>query len=244
MLLLEFIVTIMKTLKKEISLKSVNDILNGKSTIDRIRLLIEDIFLNRISYVSSFGAESAIILHMISKINKGFPIVFINTLKLFQETIDYKNYLKKSLGLQNIIEIQPEIEELKQADRNNDLWKTDTNKCCELRKVKPLNKALKNYDAWFSGRKSFHSDTRQENTMVEFHDDKYIVSPLLSWKRAEIENYFVGNNLERHPLVAQSYLSIGCTHCTSKTIDINDVRSGRWVGSTKTECGIHKSKNK
>ena len=234
----------MNNLKKKISIDNVNNILNGKSTKEGIKLLIEDIFLDKISYVCSFGAESAIILDMISKIKKDFPIVFINTLKLFQETIDYKNYLKESLGLKNIIEIQPETNELKYKDKNNDLWKTDTDKCCELRKVKPLNQALKNYDAWFSGRKSYHSDVRQENTMVELHDGKYIVSPLLNWKRVEIENYFEAHDLVRHPLVFQSYLSIGCTHCTSKTIDANDVRSGRWANSEKTECGIHNLKAK
>jgi len=234
----------MNNLKKKISIDNVNNILNGKSTKEGIKLLIEDIFLDKISYVCSFGAESAIILDMISKIKKDFPIVFINTLKLFQETIDYKNYLKESLGLKNIIEIQPETNELKYKDKNNDLWKTDTDKCCELRKVKPLNQALKNYDAWFSGRKSYHSDVRQENTMVELHDDKYIVSPLLNWKRVDIENYFLAHDLKRHPLVFQSYLSIGCTHCTSKTIDPNNVRSGRWANSAKTECGIHNSKIK
>ena len=234
----------MNNLKKKISIDNVNNILNGKSTKEGIKLLIEDIFLDKISYVCSFGAESAIILDMISKIKKDFPIVFINTLKLFQETIDYKNYLKESLGLKNIIEIQPETNELKYKDKNNDLWKTDTDKCCELRKVKPLNQALKNYDAWFSGRKSYHSDVRQENTMVELHDDKYIVSPLLNWKRVDIENYFLAHDLKRHPLVFQSYLSIGCTHCTSKTIDANDVRSGRWANSEKTECGIHNLKAK
>ena len=225
----------MNNLKKKISLDSMSNVLKGKSTKERIKLLIEDIFLDKISYVCSFGAESAIILDMISKIKKDFPIVFINTLKLFQETIDYKNYLKESLGLQNIIEIQPETKELKYRDKNNDLWKTDTNKCCELRKVRPLNRALKNYDAWFSGRKSYHSDVRQENTMIEMHGGKYIVSPLLNWKREEIENYFMAHDLKRHPLVYQSYLSIGCTHCTSKTTDPNNLRSGRWTNSTKTE---------
>ncbi|MDC3091645.1 phosphoadenylyl-sulfate reductase [Rickettsiales bacterium] len=234
----------MKNLKTKISLNEINNLLKGKSSQDGIRILIEDIFLDKIAYVSSFGAESAIILHMISRIKKSFPVVFINTLKLFQETIEYKNYLTKYLGLQNIIEIQPKKDELKYLDANDDLWKTNTDKCCELRKVRPLNDFLKNYDAWFSGRKSYHSDERKENNMVEFNNKKFIVSPLLKWEKVEIDNYFAKYKLEPHPLVAHSFLSIGCTHCTSKSADLNDVRSGRWKNSNKTECGIHKFKEK
>ena len=203
---------------------------------------ILNIFKNKIAYVCSFGAESAIILHLISQINKDTPIIVLNTHFLFEETIKYKNELLKLLGLRNCREIFPEDKVLNKFDRNNDLWKTEVDKCCNLRKVIPLEKSLKNYEAWVSGRKSYHLGDRQNIKAFEILNNKIIVNPLFKSTKDFVENYFSLNGLPKHPLVAKGYLSIGCTHCTVKTKNTENIRDGRWYNKIKTECGIHLEK--
>ena len=199
-------------------------------------------FGNKITYICSFGTESAIILHMISEINKNFPIFLLNTNFLFPETIDYKNKLLKKLRLTNCFDIIPDESLINIEDPENNLWKNDTNRCCEIRKVKPLDKTLKNYSSWISGRKSYHQGLRINLKPFELLNDKVVVNPLIYIKKEEVENYFQINNLPRHPLFNHGYLSIGCTHCTFKTNDKTNIRSGRWKNKIKTECGIHLSR--
>ena len=207
---------------------------------DIIEFCLKKIFFKKISYVCSFGAESAVMLDLISKINNGVPIIFLNTLKLFDETLSYKNILLKKFNLKNVIELYPNKSDVEKYDSNENLWSENPDLCCELRKVKPLNISLKGFDAWFSGRKSYHGQSRSLNKYIEIQDDKYIISPLLKWKNEDIKSYFQKKNIEKHPLVQKGYLSIGCQNCTVKTSKKNDVRSGRWSGLEKTECGIFK----
>ncbi len=199
-------------------------------------------FGNKITYICSFGTESAIILHMISKIDKKFPIFLLNTHFLFSETIDYKNKLLKKLSLTNCFDIFPDESLIKIEDPENNLWKNDTDRCCEIRKVKPLDKILKNYSSWISGRKSYHQGLRTNLKPFELLNEKIVVNPLINIKKEEVENYFQINNLPNHPLFNHGYLSIGCRHCTFKTNDRTNIRSGRWKNKIKTECGIHLSR--
>ena len=196
-------------------------------------------FGNKITYICSFGTESAIILHMISKIDKKFPIFLLNTHFLFPETIDYKNKLLKKLSLTNCLDIFPDESLIKIEDPENNLWMNNTDRCCEIRKVKPLDKILKNYSSWISGRKSYHQGLRMNLKPFELLNKKIVVNPLINIKKEEVENYFQINNLPKHPLFNHGYLSIGCTHCTFKTNDKRNIRSGRWKNKIKTECGIH-----
>ena len=199
-------------------------------------------FGNKITYICSFGTESAIILHMISKIDKKFPIFLLNTHFLFPETIDYKNKLIKKLSLTNCLDIFPDESLIKIEDPENNLWQNDTDRCCQIRKVKPLDKILKNYSSWISGRKSYHRGLRMDLKPFELLNEKIVVNPLINIKKEEVENYFQVNNLPQHPLFKHGYFSIGCSHCTFKTNDKRNIRSGRWKNKIKTECGIHLSR--
>ena len=199
-------------------------------------------FSDKITYICSFGSESAIILNMISKINKNFPIFLLNSNFLFPETIDYKNDLIDRLKLVNCKDIYPDKVSLKKNDPNNNLWEKNIDKCCNLRKVIPLELKLKEFNAWISGRKSYHQGERSELKAFEFLNGKVVVNPLVNLNKNEVDEYFEKNDLPKHPLVKEGFMSIGCIQCTSKTVDPNNIRSGRWKNSVKTECGIHLSK--
>ena len=218
---------------------SLNKILVKKSPEEIIYSIANNYFKDKVVYVCSFGAESAIILYVISKISKEFPIIFVNTLKLFEDTVAYKKNLIKRFGLKNCIDVYPDINDIETYDSQDNLWNQNQNKCCEIRKVRPLDKALKGYDAWISGRKGYHNDERKDKNIVEFQNNKFIISPLIAKSYEEINNYFREHKLLRHPLYREGYLSIGCKNCTSKTNENGKIRSGRWSNSTKTECGIH-----
>ena len=202
-----------------------------------------NLFEKKIIYISSFGTESAIILHMISEVDKNVPIALLNTNFLFDKTLDYKNKLINILKLNNFLEIFPDNSDLKDHDLKNDLWKSNVEKCCHIRKVKPLNKLLKKYDAWISGRKAYQGGERKEIKPFEYNDGKIVVNPLANYEQRQVSEYFKNNNLPLHPLIEEGYLSVGCTNCTFKASNINDPRSGRWINQTKTECGIHYKKD-
>ena len=210
-----------------------------KSSPEEIIRKSRNLFKDKIVYISSFGIESAIILHMISQIDKNFPIALLNTNFLFKQTLDYKNKLIKIFNLKNFVEIFPDNSNLQKDDPNNNLWKSDVEKCCELRKVKPLNKFLKKYNAWISGRKSYQGGERLDLQSFELNNGKIVVNPLANFEQKQVSEYFKNNNLPIHPLIKEGYLSVGCIHCTHKSSNKKDPRSGRWINQTKTECGIH-----
>ena len=224
-----------------ISLKDLNLRFQEQEANEILYESINKFFLKKIVYVCSFGAESAVILHLISNISKDFPVIFLNTGKLFDETLNYRNDLIKLFDLKNIIEIYPEKFDLTKHDANEVLWKADHNKCCEIRKVNPLKKALKPYTTWISGRKGYHSNERREKKVLEIVNSKFVLSPLINWSQNKITEYFESFNIPKHPLYKKGYLSIGCRNCTVTSSDSNNVRSGRWSNTKKTECGIHKN---
>ena len=202
-----------------------------------LRIMIKDFFYKRIAVTSSFGAESAVILHLVSKIDNNTPIIFLNTNKLFPETLKYLKIIRKELNLTNIKIFKPDHDLLRKYDPNEDLYKTNPNKCCHIRKVIPLRKSMKNYSAWINGRKRFHGSERLNLKKIETINGLIKINPLADWPFNKIKNYMISNNLPEHPLVAEGYKSIGCQTCTSKTKD--SIRDGRWVDSLKSECGIH-----
>ena len=224
-----------------ISLKDLNLRFQNQEADEILYESINKFFFKKIVYVCSFGAESAVILHIISNISKDFPVIFLNTGKLFDETLNYRNDLIKLFNLTNIIEIYPEKFDLTKHDANEVLWKADHNKCCEIRKVNPLKKALKPYTTWISGRKGYHSNERKEKKVLEIVNSKFVLSPLINWSQNKITEYFESFNIPKHPLYKKGYLSIGCRNCTVTSSDSNNVRSGRWSNTKKTECGIHKN---
>ena len=195
---------------------------------------------DKLAMVSSFGAESAVLLHMAAQIRKDLPVLFLDTGMLFAQTLDYRRQLAAKLGLTDVRDLRPRFADLATVDPNADLHKTDTDACCHIRKVLPLDLALGEFDAWITGRKRFHGGDRLRLAVVEQGDQgKIKFNPLANWTKADLDAYAAKHDLPPHPLVAFGYPSVGCWPCTAPVEDGQDVRAGRWVGSDKTECGIH-----
>lgn len=204
-----------------------------------LRLAIEDLFPGRIALVSSFGADSAILLHMVSEIDKATPVIFIDTLRLFSETLAYRDKLVAQFGLTKVKTVKPDAKLLAKEDEDKFLWARNPDRCCEIRKVLPLANALQGYDAWITGRKRFQAATRASLPLFEADGARIKVNPLAGWTKAEIDAYFETHGLPRHELIAKNYLSIGCVPCTSPVRPGEDARAGRWRDRGKTECGVH-----
>ena len=224
--------------KPEETVARLNAELRGKSPQEIIRAAIRE-FGRRLTYVSSFGAESAAMLSLIAEVDADMPIVFIDTGMHFQQTLQYRDSLSTLLGLTDVRTFHPVKEEVKAVDPKGVLNKTDPNACCEVRKVRPLGPALEGFDAWITGRKRFHGGGRAHLPAVEFFEGRFKVNPLAEQTQEDVELLVKARDLPKHPLVADGYPSIGCWPCTVRPVDPNDIRSGRWVGFTKEECGLH-----
>ena len=210
------------------------------SAEDILRNAIESRFVGSIGIVSSFGAESVVLLHMIASINPMTPVVFLNTGKLFGETLRYRDRLQALLGLTDVRTIGPHPDDMEQADPKGNLWQRDIDGCCHIRKVLPQARAIEGFDALVTGRKRFQTGSRQEMDIVEQDSDgRYKVNPLADWQLDDLKTYIETHNLPRHPLLKDGFLSIGCMPCTARVEEGGDYRSGRWANFDKDECGIH-----
>ena len=208
-----------------------------------LRQLFAEGMLGRVAVVSSFGTESAVLLHLVAQADPATPVIFVDTLKMFQETLDYRVALTQRLGLVNSSVVQPDPAVLAAKDENGLRWSWDPDGCCEIRKVEPLRRAKQGLDAWISGRKAFQSVTRQNLPRFEIEDGRLKVNPLGDWTKDDLDAYFAAHDLPRHPLEAKGYLSVGCEPCTSTVKPGEDPRAGRWRGWDKVECGIHSPNN-
>ncbi len=219
----------------------LNHMFRGRDTVDMLEVLLRENILGDVAIVSSFGAESSVLLHLIASIDPSVPVLFLDTGKHFPETITYKEELRDRLGLKDLRDLKPDAELLAQKDGNGLRWSFDPDGCCEIRKVLPLQKALAGFDAQFTGRKAFQSSTRSALPRFEIEDGRLKVNPLADWNKERLEAYVAEHDLPIHPLVQLGYPSIGCSPCTSKVEAGEDPRSGRWKGWNKVECGIHTS---
>jgi phosphoadenosine phosphosulfate reductase len=224
-------------------LTRLNDELRDASAQTILRASILREWTSELTYVSSFGAESAVMLALIADVDPDLPIVFLETGMHFPQTLDYKEELIERLGLTNVRDIPPSEEERLAEDPKNTLWKTDPDACCALRKVRPLEPALEGFEAWITGRKRFHGGARMSLPVFEHAAGRFKVNPLAGWTQEDVQAYFKRRELPRHPLTAQGYPSVGCWPCTKPAKDPNDIRSGRWAGQDKSECGLHIDKN-
>ncbi|GAB4540514.1 MAG: phosphoadenylyl-sulfate reductase [Parvularculaceae bacterium] len=195
----------------------------------------------RVALVSSFGTESAVLLHMAAQIDRDAPVLFIDTGKLFTKTLQYKEALVERLGLTNIRVLAPDAEDLRRRDASGELWSHAPDACCAIRRTAPLARALDGYNAWVTGRKRFQGGLRRWLPVVEASKGRIKYNPLARWSAEDVAAYFEAKELPRHPLEARGFRSVGCWPCTRPAEDRNDPRSGRWAGSDKTECGIHLS---
>jgi phosphoadenosine phosphosulfate reductase len=194
---------------------------------------------DKLALVSSFGAESAVLLHLASKVKPDIPVLFLDTGMLFGQTLDYRRQLAVKLGLTDVRDLRPLYQDLATADPEAKLWQTDTDACCHVRKVLPLDRALAEFDGWVTGRKRFQGGARLSMPVVEQADHQIKFNPLANWTKADLDAYAAEYELPAHPLVAQGFPSIGCWPCTKPVEVGQDERSGRWAGQDKTECGIH-----
>jgi phosphoadenosine phosphosulfate reductase len=201
---------------------------------------LSDPQVGRTALVSSFGAESVVLLHMVALVDRTTPVLFIDTRMLFDETLAYQQEVADKLGLTDVRRIRASHLDLHGGDRDATLHQRDTDACCALRKTVPLERALDGFDAWITGRKRFQSGSR---ATLEFFEDeagkRLKINPLAHWAPGDVQDYMINNRLPRHPLVAKGYPSIGCAPCTSKVAPGEDARAGRWRGNDKEECGIH-----
>lgn len=221
----------------------LNRMFRGSTTQEMLEAVIRDNLAGDLAVVSSFGAESAVLLHLVAGVDPRVPVLFLDTGKHFAETLAYRDTLVERLGL-NLVVLTPDAQDLAKKDETGLRWSYDPDGCCEIRKVKPLEKALAGFDASFTGRKAFQAKTRANLPRFELDTSdgagRLKINPLIDWTAADINGWFEAHDLPRHPLIAQGYPSIGCSPCTSQVADGEDPRSGRWKGWDKTECGIHK----
>lgn len=204
-----------------------------------LREVLTEVMPGQVAMVSSFGTESSVLLHLAAQSDPNIPVIFIDTLRLFPETLRYRDQLAKLLGLTNVQTIEPLPENLAEADPKYLLWSYNPDACCAVRKVEPLARALTGVEAWISGRKAFQAATRANIPLFEIADGRLKINPLARWTREDLIAYMDQYDLPRHPLEKDGYLSIGCMPCTSPVKPGEDPRAGRWRGWDKTECGIH-----
>ena len=218
---------------------ALNARFEGVDTASMLASVFAEKLLGNVAVVSSFGTESAVLLHLIAQADKSIPVIFVDTLKMFPETLEYRETLIREFGFTDSRVVTPLADVLAKKDENGLRWSYDPDGCCEIRKVEPMARAKQGLDTWISGRKAFQSVTRQNMPRFEVEDGRLKLNPLGDWVKADLEAYFEEHKLPRHPLEAQGYLSIGCEPCTSKVLPGEDPRAGRWRGWDKVECGIH-----
>lgn len=210
----------------------------GRDAAGVLHLALEA-FPGRAAVVSSFGAESVVLLHLIAQIDPTTPILFLNTGKLFGETLRYRDRLQDEFGLADIRSLSPHPADRARTDPEGTLWSRDTDACCNFRKVVPLKRALGGFEAQITGRKRFQTSARAGMQLVEYFEGRFRFNPLADWTLADLESYATAHALPRHPLVEDGYPSIGCIPCTRRVQAGEGYRDGRWAGLDKDECGIH-----
>ncbi len=194
----------------------------------------------RLAVVSSFGTESAVLLKFVADVDRSLPVLFLDTLWLFKETLAYRDLLAARLGLTDVRTITPSPSALANHDAKRDLCFLDQEACCHLRKVAPLARELEPFAGWISGRKRYQGGRRAALAIVEADGRRLKFNPLAALTAAELNDVFASTNLPRHPLQATGFRSIGCVPCTSRALGaVAAARDGRWSGLAKTECGIH-----
>lgn len=221
------------------SAADLDRVLADASPAEIVAQALKTIGREKLAVVSSFGTESAVLLKIVADVDPAIPVVFLDTGWLFQETLDYRDALIRQLGLRDVRTIHPLPDNLTRQDPDRDLWFSNPDECCRIRKVEPLARALQPFDGWINGRKRFQGGLRAVLPVVEADGVRLKFNPLANVTPQALEAIFKAANLPPHPLVASGFRSVGCMPCTSRSEDDEDARAGRWRGRDKTECGIH-----
>ncbi len=217
-------------------------VLRDASPAEVIATALATVGRERLALVSSFGTESAALLKVMADVDPAIPVIFLDTGWLFEETLAYRDTLIATLGLRDVRSIKPLDETLSREDPEGDLWFSNPDACCRIRKVEPLARALKPFAAWINGRKRFQGGLRAAIPVVEADGERLKFNPFANISREDITAIYASAKLPPHPLIASGYLSVGCMPCTSRTAEGEDARAGRWRGRPKSECGIHTAK--
>jgi phosphoadenosine phosphosulfate reductase len=225
---------------RELGILSLNGMFDEMDGVGVLRQAASELLPGDLAIVSSFGADSAVLLHMVAQVDPTLPVYFLETGKHFPETLAYVETLKRHLGLANVRALVPDPKDLTRFDPNGVLWETDPDSCCHIRKTEPLEIVLEGFGGWVTGRKRYQ--TRERGVLPHFEltsDDRIKVNPLAYFSDADVNAYKLKHGLPEHPLFAHGYKSIGCAPCTSVVAEGEDPRAGRWRGLDKKECGIH-----
>ena len=225
---------------RQLGIMSLNGMFDEMDGVSVLRQAVTELLVDDIAIVSSFGADSSVLLHMVSQVDKDLPVYFLETGKHFPETLDYVETLKQHLGLTNVIALHPDSKDVLRFDPRGDLWETDPDSCCHIRKTEPLDAVVSGFGGWVTGRKRYQ--TAERGVLPHFEltsDDRIKVNPLAYFSDADITAYKLKYGLPEHPLYSKGYKSIGCAPCTSVVAEGEDARAGRWRGLNKKECGIH-----
>ncbi|MGO3933238.1 phosphoadenylyl-sulfate reductase [Rhodopseudomonas pseudopalustris] len=217
----------------------LNAALQTAAPAEVIAAALERVGRERLALVSSFGTESAALLQVMAKVDPAIPVIFLDTGMLFAETLAYRDTLIATLGLTDVRSMQPDQAALSADDPEGELWFSDPDACCRLRKVEPLARTLSPFAAWINGRKRFQGGVRAEIAVVEADGERLKFNPFANVSRETIDAIYADNKLPPHPLLAAGFLSVGCMPCTSRAGPDEDARAGRWRGRAKSECGIH-----
>jgi phosphoadenosine phosphosulfate reductase len=221
----------------------LNRMFRGTETVEMLTTVLKEQLAGDVAIVSSFGAESAVLLHLVASIDRSIPVLFLETGKHFPETLAYRDQLAERLGLTDLRNLTPDASLLAKRDETGLRWSYDPDGCCDIRKVQPLAKAIAGFDASITGRKAFQAVTRANLPRFEIDRSdaagRLKINPLVTWTPDDLAAYVIEHDLPAHPLVAEGYPSIGCSPCTVKVAPGEDPRAGRWSGWDKTECGIH-----
>jgi phosphoadenosine phosphosulfate reductase len=230
------------SLQGSLTAEQLDHALRAASPAEVIAAALKTVGRERLALVSSFGTESAALLKVMADVDPAIPVVFLDTGWLFEETLAYRDTLIATLGLRDVRSIKPLDADLDRDDPERELWFSDPDKCCFIRKVEPLKRALAPFDAWINGRKRFQGGARSAIPVVEADGTRLKFNPFANVSREDIDAIYATAKLPPHPLMASGFTSVGCMPCTSRAASGEGERAGRWRGRAKTECGIHTMK--
>ena len=217
----------------EAQIAELNDRYRALSPEQRVKQLYSDFAEDEVMLTSSFATNSAFLLHLFSQTAPHQKVIFIDTGYHFQETLLYKEEL---IELYNLKVEDVRAEEWKyEFTLKDQTWKTDQDLCCSINKVEPLQEVKQNYKVWVSGLMRWQTEHRAGLDVFEFRGGMIKFYPLIDVTKQQREEYIREHQLPFHPMVAKGFSSVGCTHCTRP----GDDRSGRWVDTPKSECGLH-----
>jgi len=225
---------------RALGIMALNGMFDEMDGLAVLRQAATELLPGDLAIVSSFGADSSVLLHMVAQVDPSLPVYFLETGKHFAETLNYVETLKRHLGLTNVRALKPDPKDVARFDPRGDLWETDPDSCCHIRKTEPLDIELEGFGGWVTGRKRYQ--TKERGVLPHFEltsDDRIKVNPLAYFSDADVNAYKVAHGLPEHPLFDKGYKSIGCAPCTTIVAEGEDARAGRWRGLDKKECGIH-----